>query len=86
MVTCTCIMGTKQPNKCFVPLKKLTGCPRSGKSRGGYFFKVRKLSGNFVISQGIFVLSIKSGKSQGILKKQVREKSGDFEITPHGIK
>ena len=67
-------MRTKQPNKCFVPLKNLTGYPRSGKSRGGggggggYFFKVRKVSGNFVISQGIFELSIKSGKSQGILK------------------
>ena len=62
-------MRTKQPNKCFVPLKKLTGYPRSGKKSGEFFFfKVRKFSGNFVISQGISELSIKSGKSQGILK------------------
>ena len=61
------IMRTKQPNKCFVPLKKLTGIHGQGKSRE-YFFKVRKLSGNFLFSQGIFKLSIKSGKSQGILK------------------
>ena len=62
-------MRTKQPNKCSVPLKKLTGYPRSGKMSGeNIFFKVRKLSGNFVISQGNFELSIKSGKRQGILK------------------
>ena len=36
--------------------------------RGKYVLKARKLSGNYIISQGIFELSIKSRKSQGILK------------------
>ena len=33
-----------------------------------YFFKVRELSGNFEICQGILEFKQKSGKSQGILK------------------
>ena len=46
-----------------------SGCPRSGKKSGKkYFFKVRELSGNFEISQGILKFKQKSGKSQGILK------------------
>ena len=46
-----------------------TGCPRSGKKSGKkYFFKVRELSGNFEICQGILEFKQKSGKSQGILK------------------
>ena len=32
------------------------------------FFKVRELSGNFEICQGILEFKQKSGKSQGILK------------------
>ena len=68
-------MQTYQPNKCFVTLKKLTGHPWSEKKSGEIFFKVRTLSGNSVISQGIFELSIKSGKSQ----------SGNFEIKSQGI-
>ena len=67
-------MQTIQPNKCAVPLKKLTGSPRSGKMSGEkYFFKVRKLSGNFVISQGNFELSIKSGNFEIISLGKVRE-------------
>ena len=68
-------MRTKQPNNCFVRLKKLTVYPRSGKKSGEkYFFKVRNLMivrelGNSVISQGILELSIKSG---------------NFEITSQG--
>ena len=46
----------------------LHGIHGQGKNQGKIFFKVRELSGNFVISQGILELSIKSGKSQGILK------------------
>ena len=46
-----------------------SGYPRSGKKSGKkYFFKVMEFSGSFVISQGIFELSIKSGKSLGIFK------------------
>ena len=45
------------------------GCPRSGKKSGKkIFFKVRELSGNFQICQGILEFEQKSGKSQGILK------------------
>ena len=51
----------------------LQGIHGQGKVRGGYFFKVMELSGNCVISQGIF----------GI-KHKVGEKSGNFEITSHG--
>ena len=48
-----------------------TGCPRSGKRSGKkYFFKVRELSGNFEVGQGIFEI-----------KQKVREMSGNFEIT-----
>ena len=39
-----------------------TGCPRSGKKSGEkYFFKVRELSGNFEICQGILEFKSKSG-------------------------
>ena len=45
------------------------GVHGQGKSQGKkYFFKVRELSGNFEICQGILELKQKSGKSQGILK------------------
>ena len=45
------------------------GVHGQGKSQGKkYFFKVRELSGNFEISQGILEFKLKSGKSQGILK------------------
>ena len=48
-----------------------TGCPRSGKKSGkNIFFKVRELSGNFEICQGILEFKQKSGKSQGILNYQ----------------
>ena len=67
-------MQTLQLNKCFVPLKKSTSIHGQRKSQGkNIFFKVRLLSGNFVIS-------LKSGKSLGILKEKVREKSGNFEM------
>ena len=36
------------------------------KVREKIFFKVRALSGNFVISQGILELSIRSGKSRKV--------------------
>ena len=52
---------------------RVQGIHSQGKSQGKYFFKVREVSGNFVISQGILDLSIKSGKS-----------SGNFEITSQG--
>ena len=49
----------------------MTGCPRSGKKSGSkYFFKVRELSLNFDISQGILHFQPK-----------VREMSESFEIT-----
>ena len=38
------------------------------KVREKYFFKVRELSGNFEICQGILEFKQKSGKIQGILK------------------
>ena len=39
-----------------------------GKSQGkNFIFKVRELSGNFEICQGILEFKQKSGKSQGIL-------------------
>ena len=45
------------------------GVHGQGKSQGKkYFFKVRELSGNFEICQGILEFKQKSGKSQGILK------------------
>ena len=48
---------------------KLQGVHSQGKSHGkNYFFKVRELSGNFEICQGILEFKQKSGKSQGILK------------------
>ena len=50
-------------------MKILQGVHGQGKSQGKkYFFKVRELSGNFEISQGILEFKLKSGKSQGILK------------------
>ena len=49
--------------------KILQGVHGQGKSQGKkYFFKVRELSGNFEICQGILEFKQKSGKSQGILK------------------
>ena len=45
------------------------GVHGQGKSQGKkYFFKVRELSGNFEICQGILEFKQTSGKSQGILK------------------
>ena len=51
------------------------GVHGQGKSQGifFFFFKVRELSGNFDIGQGILKFQQKSGKSQGILKKYVHE-------------
>ena len=47
----------------------IQGVHGQGKSQGKkYFFKVRELSGNFQICQGILEFEQKSGKSQGILK------------------
>ena len=52
----------------------LQGVHGQGKSQGKkFFFKVRELSGNFEIGQGILKFQQKSGKSQGILKKLVCE-------------
>ena len=45
---------------------KTAGYPRSGKEDRGKIFFSR--SGNFVSSQGILELSIKSGNSRGLLK------------------
>ena len=54
-------IGTPKSNK--------QGVHGQGKSQGKkYFFKVRELSGNFEICQGILEFKQKSGKSQGILK------------------
>ena len=45
------------------------GVHGQGKSQGKkYFFKVRELSGNSEICQGILEFKQKSGKSQGISK------------------
>ena len=50
------------------------GVHGQGKSQGiFFFFKVRELSGNSDIGQGILKFQQKSGKSQGILKKYVHE-------------
>ena len=44
--------------------------------REKYFFKVRELSGNFEICQGILEFMQKSGKSQGIISnKPMNDKS-----------
>ena len=52
----------------------MQGVHGQGKSQGiFFFFKVRELSGNFDIGQGILKFQQKSGKSQGILKKYVHE-------------
>ena len=49
-----------------VPFQGVYG---QGKSQGKkYFLKVRELSGNFKICQGLLKFQHKSGKSQGILK------------------
>ena len=45
------------------------GVHGQGKSQGKkYFFKVRELSGNFEICQGILKFKQKSRNSQGIMK------------------
>ena len=62
--TCGCMQNVHE-----ISIKISSGCPRSGKKSGKkYFFKVRELSGNFKICQGILEFKQKSGKSQGILK------------------
>ena len=66
-------MRIKQPNKCFVPLKKLTGYPWSGKKSGGIFFQGQEIIREFCIYSGNFRI-----------KHKVREKSGNFEITSQG--
>ena len=50
--------------------QELLGCLHGqGKSQGKkYFLKVRELSGNIEVCQGILEFKQKSGKSQGILK------------------
>ena len=59
----------KKKNKKKKNKRNKTGCPRSGKKSGKkYFVKVRELSGNFEICQGILEFKQKSGKGQGNLK------------------
>ena len=67
---CMCFYCTHKYNfDKITAILTLTGCPRSGKKSGKkFFFKVRELSGNFEICQGILEFKQKSGKSQGILK------------------
>ena len=61
-------IGTPKKSLIF-HLGQMQGVHGQGKSRGKkYFFKVRELSGNFEICQGILEFKQKSGKSQGILK------------------
>ena len=53
----------------FCKWRQFQGVHGQGKSqRKKYFFKVRELSGDFEICQGILEFKQKSGKSQGILK------------------